>query len=108
MSDLDYVQFHPKALCVPGEPHFLLTEALRGEGGVLRDAFRAFAQDYHPNGELAPRDVVPRAMYEECHHGREGGGNGADAGPNHAYLDATHRDLAWLATRFPGVHAHLL
>ena len=112
VSDLEYVQFHPTALCAPGESRFLLTEALRGEGAVLRDASgRAFARDYHPDGELAPRDVVARAVYEECRRGRErggGGGGGGGAGGGHnAYLDATHRDPAWLVGRFPGVHAHL-
>ena len=109
VSDLEYVQFHPTALCVPGESRFLLTEALRGEGAVLRDASgRAFARDYHPDGELAPRDVVARAVYEECRRGRERGDGGGGGGAGHnAYLDATHRDPAWLVGRFPGVHAHL-
>jgi L-aspartate oxidase len=59
LKDLEYVQFHPTALCIPNEARFLLTEALRGEGAVLRDAAgRAFARDFHPDGELAPRDIV--------------------------------------------------
>ena len=62
--DLEYVQFHPTTLHVPGEARFLLTEALRGEGAILRDVNgRAFAKDFHERGELAPRDVVARAVY---------------------------------------------
>ena len=55
------MQFHPTTLYIPGARRFLLTEALRGEGARLLDATparRAFAKDYHPDGELAPRDVV--------------------------------------------------
>jgi len=56
-KDLEYVQFHPTSLYLPNEARFLLTEALRGEGAVLRDANgRAFARDFHVDGELAPRD----------------------------------------------------
>mmetsp|Transcript_20260 Transcript_20260/g.42491 ORF Transcript_20260/g.42491 Transcript_20260/m.42491 type:complete len:721 (-) Transcript_20260:420-2582(-) len=99
-SDLEYVQFHPTALCLPDEPRFLLTEALRGEGAILRDADgRAFARDYHPRGELAPRDVVARAVFCE--------GQKAEGGGHNAFLDVTHRDPAWLKGRFPSVHEHL-
>jgi L-aspartate oxidase len=113
VSDLEYVQFHPTALCVPNEQRFLLTEALRGEGAILRDVHgRAFASDYHPSAELAPRDVVARAVYEECRKSRVGGGGGGGDGGNdarhNAYLDITHRDPSWLVNRFPGVHAHLM
>jgi L-aspartate oxidase len=109
-QDLEYVQFHPTALCLPGQAPFLLTEALRGEGAVLRDATgRAFAREYHPDGELAPRDVVARAVFAELQKqqqkkrsagGREGGGGGV-------YLDITHRDADWLYQRFPSICAHL-
>ena len=64
--DLEYVQFHPTALYIPNQARFLLTEALRGEGAVLRDASgRAFAKDFHEDGELAPRDIVARGVFEE-------------------------------------------
>ncbi|KAL3798748.1 hypothetical protein ACHAW5_008756 [Stephanodiscus triporus] len=110
VSDLEYVQFHPTALCVPGESRFLLTEALRGEGAILRDADgRPFARDYHPDGELAPRDVVARAVYEEIRRASSSSSGKGD-GRRHrhgAYLDITHRDPSWLVGRFPGVHAHL-
>jgi L-aspartate oxidase len=65
-QDLEYVQFHPTALCIPGQSRFLLTEALRGEGAILRDANGiAFAKQYHVDGELAPRDIVARAVFAE-------------------------------------------
>ena len=67
MKDLEYVQFHPTSLYLPNEARFLLTEALRGEGAILRDANgRAFAKDFHVDGELAPRDIVARGVYAEA------------------------------------------
>jgi len=105
VSDLEYVQFHPTSLYLPNEARFLLTEALRGEGAILRDASgRAFARDYHPNGELAPRDIVARAVFMESQKSADGGG-GEDV--HNAYLDISHRDSEWLKDRFPSIHAHL-
>jgi len=99
VQDLEFVQFHPTSLFLPNESRFLLTEALRGEGAVLRDADgRAFARDYHEDGELAPRDVVARAVFEE---------NQKRNDTHNAYLDITHRDTGWLRTRFPSIQAHL-
>ena len=88
------MQFHPTTLYVPGESRFLLTEALRGEGARLLDARgRAFARDYHPDGELAPRDVVARMIVAEMRaHGAE-----------HVWLDISHRDADWLRGRFPSI-----
>ncbi len=64
VRDLEFMQFHPTALSQPGAPHFLISEAVRGEGAHLVDAEgRRFAFDYHPKGELAPRDVVSRAIF---------------------------------------------
>ncbi len=64
LRDLEFFQFHPTALKVAGAPRFLISEAVRGEGAHLIDATgRRFAFDYHPKGELAPRDVVSRAIY---------------------------------------------
>ena len=98
VSDLEYVQFHPTSLFVPNEARFLLTEALRGEGAVLRDgAGRAFARDYHPNAELAPRDIVARAVFCESQKSTE----------HNAFLDISHRDSDWLIGRFPSIHKHL-
>jgi len=99
-KDLEYVQFHPTSLFIPNESRFLLTEALRGEGAILRDASgRAFAHDYHPDGELAPRDIVARAVFEETQK--------ATGDQHNAFLDITHRDRDWLYQRFPSIHAHL-
>ena len=98
-KDLEYVQFHPTSLFMPNEARFLLTEALRGEGAVLRDASgRAFAKDFHPEGELAPRDVVARGVFEESQK--------SDTEHN-VFLDITHRDSDWLHARFPSIQAHL-
>lgn len=64
LRDLEFIQFHPTALTVPGAPRFLISEAVRGEGAHLIDAAgRRFVFDYHPAGELAPRDVVSRAIF---------------------------------------------
>jgi len=98
-KDLEYVQFHPTSLYMPNEARFLLTEALRGEGAVLRDASgRAFARDFHPDGELAPRDIVARGVFEESKKSDEG---------HNVFLDITHRDGDWLHSRFPAIQAHL-
>ncbi|MGB3757837.1 MAG: L-aspartate oxidase [Rivularia sp. (in: cyanobacteria)] len=64
LRDLEFMQFHPTALTKPGADRFLISEAVRGEGAHLIDnQGRRFAFDYHPNGELAPRDVVSRAIF---------------------------------------------
>lgn len=98
-EDLEYVQFHPTSLYMPNEARFLLSEALRGEGAFLRDASgRAFAKDFHPDGELAPRDIVARGVFEESQK--------SDSEHN-VFLDITHRDSDWLHARFPTIQAHL-
>jgi len=105
VSDLEYVQFHPTSLYLPNEARFLLTEALRGEGAILRDLDgRAFAHDYHPNGELAPRDIVARAVFCESQKTVDA----EDAAQHNAYLDITHRDSTWLKDRFPSIDRHLM
>ncbi|MFC4140412.1 MULTISPECIES: L-aspartate oxidase [unclassified Microbacterium] len=91
VADLEFVQFHPTMLAV-GAP-FLISEAVRGEGAVLRDAAgRRFAFDAHPDGELAPRDVVARAIARQ---------QAADGAP--VRLDATALGAARLAERFPTI-----
>jgi L-aspartate oxidase len=98
-KDLEYVQFHPTSLYIPNEARFLLTEALRGEGAILRDASgRAFAKDFHPDGELAPRDIVARGVFEESQKVET---------QHNVFLDITHRDADWLHARFPTIQAHL-
>ena len=100
VSDLEYVQFHPTALYIPNENRYLLTEALRGEGAKLRDVTgRAFATDFDPQGELAPRDVVARGVYEKLLENTE---------QHNVYLDISHRDSTWLQQRFPSIHKYLL
>lgn len=103
-KDLEYVQFHPTSLYIPNEARFLLSEALRGEGALLRngDGY-AFAKDFHPDGELAPRDIVARGVFNES---QKGGGNGNNNHHN-VFLDITHRDANYLVKRFPTIQTHL-
>ncbi|GLE03765.1 hypothetical protein PINS_up012667 [Pythium insidiosum] len=97
LKNLQYVQFHPTTLFIPGERRFLLTEALRGEGAILRDSNgRAFARDYHPDGELAPRDVVARMILSEMEKQNE----------PCMYLDISHKASAWIRSRFPTIFQH--
>ena len=94
LADLEFVQFHPTALHVGKDPMPLLTEALRGEGAILVDAHgRRFMPQYHPMAELAPRDIVARAIFWQYDRGLGG-----------AYLDA--RSIVDFADRFPTVNAH--
>ncbi|MGH9668992.1 MAG: L-aspartate oxidase [Terriglobales bacterium] len=101
VSDMEFVQFHPTALYVPGAPRFLLSEALRGEGAYLRNAELArFMPRYHDMAELAPRDVVARAIAHELE-------------VEHVdlpvvYLDMTHLDARALRARFPRIHSTCL
>ena len=82
-ADLEFVQFHPTALHTPSMPRPLLSEALRGEGAVLRDDDGvAFMAGVHPLADLAPRDVVARAVYERMQA----------TGEDHVWLDATMID----------------
>jgi len=95
ISDIEFVQFHPTALFVPGAPRFLLSEAARGEGGYLRNlAGERFMPAVHPMAELAPRDVVSRAIIAEM----------ARTGASHVLLDLTHRDAAFIRQRFPRIY----
>ena len=95
ISDIEFVQFHPTALHVPGAPCFLLSEALRGEGAVLRNARgERFMQAFHPMAELAPRDVVSRGIVAEL----------AKTGEPHVYLDLTHRGSGFARQRFPRIY----
>jgi L-aspartate oxidase len=96
VADLEFYQFHPTALAVPGTP--LISEAVRGEGAVLRDATgRRFMLDLHPDAELAPRDVVARGIAAAM----------AAQGGAPVLLDATALGGEWLAQRFPGITATL-
>ncbi len=94
MCDLEFAQFHPTALALPDAPRFLLSEALRGEGAILRNhEGEAFAQRYDERGELAPRDVVARAIVAEMER----------TGKQWMYLDLTHLKADFLRARFPKI-----
>lgn len=101
ISDMEFVQFHPTALYLPGAPRFLLSEALRGEGAhLLNDAQQRFMMETHPLAELAPRDVVARAIAHEIAESRQ---------PDPVvYLDMRHLDSDMLRKRFPRVFSTCL
>jgi L-aspartate oxidase len=95
VANMEFFQFHPTCLYHPAAKSFLVTEAIRGEGAILRRPDgEAFMTRYHPRAELAPRDVVARAIDNEMKvHGFEC-----------VYLDITHRDAAFVRSRFPTVY----
>lgn len=96
LSDMEFVQFHPTALNLEGAPRFLLSEALRGEGGVLRNASgRRFMRRYHEAAELAPRDIVSRAIVAEMER----------TVTRTVYLDMTAFGARHLRKRFPKIYA---
>ena len=95
LADMEFVQFHPTALNLEGAPRFLLSEALRGEGGVLRNAAgKRFMPRYHEAAELAPRDVVTRSIVAEMER----------TATRTAFLDMTAFDAAHLRRRFPKIY----
>jgi L-aspartate oxidase len=95
LSDMEFVQFHPTALNLEGAPRFLLSEALRGEGGVLRNSSgRRFMPRYSDAAELAPRDVVTRSIIAEMER----------TATRTVYLDMTAFDAARLRRRFPKIY----
>ncbi|NGZ98172.1 MAG: L-aspartate oxidase [Nitrospira sp. WS110] len=99
LQDMEFVQFHPTALYLPSSPPFLLSEAMRGEGGELRNnKGEAFMPRYHPRGVLAPRDIVARAIWTEM----------AATRARHVYLDVTHLGSNFVKRRFPTIYATCL
>jgi L-aspartate oxidase len=95
ISDIEFVQFHPTALHLEGAPRFLLSEALRGEGALLRNASgERFMERYHPLKELAPRDVVARSIVAEIER----------TGAPHVFLDLTHLPADFVRRRFPRIY----
>ncbi len=93
IMNMEYVQFHPTALYTVGEPRFLLSEALRGEGGKI------LSHDHTPCIDpLAPRDVAARAIFEEM----------AKTNRPHLWLDMSHKLKSYLETRFPTIYRHCL
>jgi len=98
VTDLEFIQFHPTALYLKKAPRFLLSEALRGEGAYLRNMeMMRFMGKYHPMGELAPRDVVARAIMHELERVR--------AKDPVVYLDMTHLEEGHIRKRFPRIYA---
>ena len=101
LADMEFYQFHPTAFSLPGAPRFLMSEALRGEGAYLRnDRGERFMERYHPLLELAPRDVVARAITREGMGDRPGDARAV-------YLDMRHVQGIDLHKRFPGISAFL-
>ena len=99
LMDLEFVQFHPTALFHHIEKNFLISEAVRGEGAVLRNlAGERFMPGYHELAELAPRDIVSRAIFAEM----------KKTGADHVLLDITTKDRAYLEHRFPTIFAKCL
>ena len=99
LSDLEFVQFHPTALAVKGAPRFLLSEALREEGAILRNiTLERFMKRYHEAQELAPRDIVARAITSEMHKTQSA----------HVYLDMTSKSKEFLEKRFPLIYSTCL
>jgi L-aspartate oxidase len=95
IANIEFVQFHPTALNVPGAPSFLLSEALRGEGALLLNGSgERFMQRYHEMAELAPRDVVARAIVSELKR----------TGDATMFLDLTSRPAAFIRERFPRIY----
>ncbi len=96
VANLEFVQFHPTALYPAGSSAFLISEAVRGEGAIIRRPDgTSLMDDYHPAGSLAPRDVVARAILAEL----------SKSGDEYALLDASSVEPTRFAERFPTIHA---
>ncbi|MDE3084423.1 MAG: L-aspartate oxidase, partial [Verrucomicrobiota bacterium] len=94
VRNMEFIQFHPTTFYSPTGERFLISEAVRGEGAILRNtAGRAFMRAYHPMADLAPRDIVARAIDTEM----------KESGAPHVWLDITHRSEAFLRNRFPQI-----
>jgi L-aspartate oxidase len=99
VQDMEFIQFHPTALRVAGAPSFLISEAVRGEGGRLLDAAGVpFMTEYDSRAELAPRDIVARAIVDRMNK----------TGADHVLLDITHLDPARTTARFPQIYRSCL
>ncbi len=100
VADMEFIQFHPTALYNPGDrPNYLITEAMRGYGAVLRNGNgEEFMHKYDPRLSLAPRDIVARAIDSEMKM----------LGHDHVYLDVTHKDPEETKKHFPNIYQHCL
>lgn len=99
IGNMEFIQFHPTCLFHPQAKSFLISEAMRGEGAILRRPDgAAFMKRYHPDAELAPRDIVARAIDNEM----------KVFGFEHVYLDITHRDADFVRQRFPHIFERCL
>jgi L-aspartate oxidase len=97
ISDMEFYQFHPTALRLPGVQPFLISEAVRGEGGILRNVEGVpFMKDYTPDGELAPRDIVARSILFEMRK----------TSSDRVFLDVTHLPVKVVMTRFPNIYKY--
>jgi L-aspartate oxidase len=95
MADMEFVQFHPTALNVEDAPRFLLSEAMRGEGGVLKNKVgERFMPRYDERAELAPRDIVSRSIVAEMRR----------TGTRSVFLDMTAKPAGFLRHRFPTIY----
>jgi L-aspartate oxidase len=99
IANMEFIQFHPTALHIPGAEPFLITEAVRGHGAILRNAAgEAFMEGYDPRRELAPRDIVARAIDEQL----------KKRGDACVYLDMRHLDADEVRGTFPNIHLECL
>lgn len=97
ISDMEFIQFHPTAFYIDQGESFLITEAVRGEGAhLINTNGKRFMNDYHPDGELAPRDVVSKAIYNEI----------KKSGNNFVYLSLSHLDRKFIRDRFSNIFIH--
>jgi len=99
LCDMEFVQFHPTTLYLPSAPCFLISESVRGEGGILKNSKgETFMSEYHKMGDLAPRDVVCRAMFSQMWR----------TNSDNVFLDMRHLKSTFLKNRFPNIYTTCL